>query len=246
MSPEELYRAGRLDEAIQALGVELRSNPTDVRRRTFLFELLCFAGEYERAEKQLDVVSRDGKEAAMGALLYRSALHGERTRNEMFRNGAVPQPPKAPAPVSGTLNGAPFSTLTDADPRIGARLEIYAAGQYTWLPLEHLSSIHMEAPRQLRDLLWARAVVQPGESFQALELGEVLIPVLTPVAFASPDPDVRLGRVTDWRMEGEHEVPVGQKLLLVDGEEVPILEVRELVIAPSQAAVAESAHDAAE
>lgn len=69
MNSKELFQAGRLADAIQALGAELRENPTDPRRRTFLFELLCFAGEYERAEKHLDVLSQGGKEAELGALL---------------------------------------------------------------------------------------------------------------------------------------------------------------------------------
>jgi type VI secretion system protein ImpE len=50
MNSRELYQAGRLDEAVQALGSELRNDPTDTKRRTFLFELLCFTGEYDRAE----------------------------------------------------------------------------------------------------------------------------------------------------------------------------------------------------
>ena len=41
MNSRELYRAGKLDEAVQALGSELRNDPTDTRRRTFLFELPC-------------------------------------------------------------------------------------------------------------------------------------------------------------------------------------------------------------
>ena len=44
MNPQELYRAGRLSDAIKALGAELRENPTDVRRRTFLFDLPGFRG----------------------------------------------------------------------------------------------------------------------------------------------------------------------------------------------------------
>ncbi|CAN5669500.1 type VI secretion system accessory protein TagJ [soil metagenome] len=237
MNSTDLYRAGKLDEAIQVLGGELRSDPTDVRRRTFLFELLCFAGSYDRAEKQLDVLAGEGKEAEMGTLLYRSALHAERTRQEMFRSGMLPQGAVAPRSVSGTLNGEPFESLTDADPRIGARLEIYAAGQYTWLPLEQLESVSMQAPSRVRDLLWAPALVRPGSAFSRLELGEVLIPVLTPDASQHSDPAVRLGRMTEWeRLADGREAPVGQKLLLVDGEEFPILEVRELIIdVPSDA-----------
>jgi protein involved in temperature-dependent protein secretion len=44
---------------------------------------------------------------------------------------------------------------------------------------------------------------------------------------------VRLGRVTDWVEVDGAEVPVGQKLLLVDGEEISILEIRELEIQPA-------------
>ena len=231
MNASELYEAGRLDEAIEALGVALRSDPTDVRRRVFLFELLCFAGEYDRAEKQLDVLARAGRDAEMGALLYRAALHGERTRREMFAAGPQPGGPAPPA-VAGTLNGDPFGSLMDADPRIGARLEVFIAGQYTWLPLEHVASVHMAPPQRLRDLLWAPAVVRPAESFRALELGELLMPVLTPEASRHEDAAVRLGRVTDWlELADGRAYPVGQKLLLVDGEELPILEVRELTIA---------------
>jgi len=231
MNATELYRAGRLDEAIQALGVALRDDPTDVRRRTFLFELLCFAGEYDRAEKHLNVLASQGKEADMGALLYRSALHAERTRQEMFSSGDTPRGGAAPSAVSGTLNGVPFKTLTDADPRVGARLEIFAAGQYTWIPLEQLQSVRIAAPSRLRDLLWAPAIVRTAPSFSGLDLGEVLVPVLTPLAWRSADSALRLGRATDWEStEGGVEVPVGQKLWLVDGEEFPILEVRELVV----------------
>jgi type VI secretion system protein ImpE len=231
MNPSELYRAGSLDEAIQALGVEVRDNPLDARRRTFLFELLCFSGSHDRAAKHLDVLAGGGKEAEMGTLLYRSALHAEQTRQEMFRSGLLPQGGPAPPPVSGTLNGTPFGSLADADPRIGARLELYAAGQYTWVAFEHVESVRMEQPVRVRDLLWIPAIVRTGPSFPGLELGEVLLPVLTPFAWQHADPAVRLGRATEWeRLADGEEAPVGQKMLLVDGEEVPLLEVRELTV----------------
>lgn len=231
MNATELYKAGRLDEAISALGDALRRNPTDTRSRTFLFELLCFAGELDRAEKQLDVLAGAGREAEMGALLYRSALHAERLRREVFSGGAMPPSTASPRAVTGTLNGKPFSWLEDADPRIGARLEVYAAGQYTWLPFEQIEEIRMEPPKRLRDLIWAPARVRTASSVQGVELGEVLLPVLTPESWSSTDASVRLGRVTDWiTLNDGFEAPIGQKLLAVDGEAVPILEIRELII----------------
>ena len=239
MTPRDLLQAGKLDEAIDALSAELRDNPTDVRRRTFLFELLCFAGKYDRAEKQLDVVGQGSKEAEMGALLYHSALHAERLRQGMFETGGFPltSPPK---PVSGTLNGKPFQSLTDADPRIGARLELFAAGQYTWIPFEHIESMQMLPPKRLRDMLWAPAIVRTAESFRGMELGEVIVPAIAPLTWRHADGAVRLGRVTQWQpLDNDSEAPIGQKLFLVDDEEFPILELRELTIASALPSVAD-------
>jgi type VI secretion system protein ImpE len=234
VSANELFRAGKLDEAIELLGVGLRSNPADTQRRTFLFELLCFAGAHDRAEKQLDVLEGASPQAGMGALVYRAALHAERTRQEMFLHEGYPQAGSAPRSVAGTLNGRPFQQLVDADPRIGARLEVFAAGQYLWIPFEHIATVRMSPPKRLRDLLWTPAVVRTGPGFRGLELGEVLLPALTPLSWQHPEVGVRLGRVTEWtELEDRTPVPIGQKLLLVDGEEFPILELRELDITPT-------------
>jgi len=232
MNATDLYRAGKLDEAIGSLNQSLRGDPTNGRLRTFLFELLCFSGDLDRAEKQLDVLARSGKQAAMGALVYRSALHGERLRRSVFAPGGMAPSSAAPRAVKGTLNGKPFNSLEDADPRVGARLEIFAAGQYTWLPLEQVAAVSMAPPKRLRDLLWAPVIVRTSPDFKGVELGEVLLPVLTPEAHQSADAEVRLGRVTDWQtLDDGTDVPVGQRLLLVDGEPFPLLELRELEIA---------------
>ena len=230
MTAGQLFQAGKLDQAVQALGAELRDNPGDVQRRTFLFELLCFAGAYDRAEKHLDVLAQGGKDAQLGALLYAGALHAERTRTELFQKKEYPKAAESPgAPLTGTLNGQPFESFEDADPRIGARLEVFAAGSYMWLPLEHIDSIEMEAPKRLRDLLWSRALVRTGPGFKGTDLGEVLIPALTPLAFRNADDAVRLGRLTVWQESEEGEpLPAGQKTFLVDDEEFPFLELRHL------------------
>ena len=93
----ELYTAGRLDSAIEALGAELRNAPTDAQRRTFLFELLTFAGQYDRAEKQLDVLARGGTDAELAVLPYRAALKAERVREHMFATGDFPTGARAGA-----------------------------------------------------------------------------------------------------------------------------------------------------
>jgi type VI secretion system protein ImpE len=231
MKAEDLFRAGKVDEAIGMLGADLRDDPANHRKRTFLFELLCFAGEYERAEKQLDLLGDQNKDALLGSLLYRGALSAERTRQEMFQNTKLPEHKLAAPLVSGLLNGKPFQSISDADQRIGPKLEVIAAGDYLWIGFEHIAQLSLEAPKRLRDLMWACARLRTGPSFKGQDLGDVLIPVLSPGSLASDDPEIRLGRATEWvRDESGAEFPLGQKILLVDGEEIPLLEVRNLEI----------------
>lgn len=237
MTAGQLFQAGKLDQAVQALSAELRDNPTDARRRTFLFELLCFAGAFDRAEKHLDVLAQGNKDAQLGALLYQGALHAERTRSDLFQKREYPKTAEDAEPLTGTWNGRPFSFLEDADPRIGPKLEVYAAGQYLWLPLAHIASIEMEAPKRLRDLLWTPALVRTGPGFKGVELGEVLLPVLTPLSYTHSDDAVRLGRTTVWEeIEDGITAPAGQKMFVVDEEEYPILDLRRLEIAAPTAA----------
>jgi len=223
MTPKQLFQKGLLAEAIQTLGAELRDNPTDVQRRTFLFELLCFTGEWDRAEKHLNVLAGSTKEAGAGAVLYLSALHATRLREEKFGDTSNMEESHAPG-RAGAMNGRQFHSIDDIHPALGPRLEVFAAGSYVWIPFEHIASIQMEAPRRLRDTLWAPAMVRTAPSFKDKELGEVLIPVLYPGSWRSANPDIQLGRVTEW----VDDLPVGQKMLQLDDEEVPLLEIRDL------------------
>lgn len=236
MNPRELFDAGKVREAEQQLTAYLRDHPTDVGQRTFLFELLCFSGNYDRAEKQLSVLAQGGTRAEMGAVLYYAALHAEKTRHQVFEKQQFSKDLAVASP-DGTLNGQPFQSLRDADPELGARLEVFAAGAYLWIPFEHLASVEMEPPRRLRDTLWRPAIVRTGPSFEGAELGEVLIPAIYPFSWKHPDENVWLGRATDWAADDEgHEYPAGQKIWLVDGEETPFLEIRSLEFSGKQAA----------
>src|SRR5258707_374801 len=234
MTAKQLFDAGEVCEAEKALSSYLRDHPADVSQRTFLFELLCFSGQYDRAEKQLGVLAKGNDQTELAAGLYFSALHAEKTRHELFQKQEFPKTPAA-ASSPGTLNGKPFQSIRDADGDIGPRLEVYAAGAYLWIPFEHIASIEMEAPRRLRDTLWAPALVRTGRSFKGTELGEVLIPVVYPFSWKNSEQAVWLGRSTVWVADDEgHEFPSGQKIFDVDGEEIPLLQLRTLEFTPKQ------------
>ncbi len=228
ITAKRLFEEGKVRAAAKELTEYLRDRPDDSRQRTFLFELLCASGDLARAEKQLSVLAQGGAETEMGAVLYYSALNAEKLRNETFDKAGFSKH-TASVPVTGKLNGRPFQSLRDADPDLGGRLEVYAAGAYLWIPFEHIESLEMEAPRRLRDTLWAPAMIRTGPAFKSTELGEVLIPVVYPFSWKNENEAVWLGRVTEWAAdENGTEYPSGQKILLVDGEEVPFLEVRSI------------------
>ena len=231
MSAQELLHAGKVQEAIQVLSSELRDRPGDNQRRTFLFELLCFAGDFNRAEKHLSLLSDSNADAAIGGLMYRSALSAERKRQAFFE---AKQYQDAPAPTKfrpGKINGEKFRSIEDIDPRIGSRLEVFIAGEYVWLPFAHIGSLTMGPPRFLRDLLWASANVTAGPAMEGKEFGEVLMPILYPFSASHPRDEVKLGRETDWMLAQEDplSIPYGQKLFVLDGERsIAILEIRSL------------------
>ena len=230
MKAKELYQAGKLTEAVQALSAELRDNPTDAQLRVFLFELLCFAGDYDRADKHLNYLSGQSPQAQMGAVLYMASLHGERLRQKLFAEKDYPSAPLDESKEhGGTLNGAVFQSIEDSDPRIGARLELIAAGAYLWIPFEHIEMIDFQPPKRVRDLLWRPALVRTGPAFKDKELGEVLVPVLSPFSWKNADDNVKLGRATVWETGEDGEpLPYGQKTFLVDGADVPVLEIKRI------------------
>jgi type VI secretion system protein ImpE len=230
MNAKELFQAGKLAQAIQSLTVEVRSNPTDPRRRSFLFELLSLAGEFERAAKHLDVLSQASPSAEIGTLLYKSAIAAERQRQALFSKGEQPADATGASSGPGLLNGKPFNSIEDADPRLGCRLEAFVAGEYMLIPFRYIGSFQLPAPRSLRDLIWSNAIIKTSPAFAGRELGEVLVPILYPLSWQHPKDAVKLGRATEWQeLQPGVPVPFGQKMLIVDGEEVvPLLEVRDL------------------
>ena len=237
MDALQLFRAGKLQEAIDALSAGLRDNPSDTKNRTFLFELLCFAGDYT-GRRSTWSFCRNKVARRRWALCCTAERSTPNVRvpiclsKRLSRSSSEAGSQEA---LQGTLNGKPFHSLTDADPRIGARLEAFGAGDYFWIPLQDVAVLELDPPKRLRDLLWAPVRLRTGPNFKNKDLGEVLMPVIAPLSWQHADDEVKLGRVSEWCAdEAGEEAPFGQKMLLVDGEEFPILEIRKLeILAPA-------------
>jgi type VI secretion system protein ImpE len=154
-------------------------------------------------------------------------------------NGAVAQSQEIRAqafdlaPTStGNIEGAgfeaqPFAWLADADPRLGPMVEAIINGRYYWLPLNRLRQIDIEAPEDLRDVVWLPAhltLTTGGETV-------ALLSTRYPGSELAKDPALRLARRTDWIDQGEDLfIGLGQRMFASDAGEYPIMDVRRIVI----------------
>ncbi len=257
MIAKELFAAGQLDAAIAQLNLDAQADPGNYSLRTFLCGLLCFAGNYDRAERQLSILEEESEEARTGVAEYREAIAAERQRKLFFDAGQRPelllgQPIYADAYLQGvdlvragshaeakellsraaavspkikaSINGYSCSNLRDIDDRFGPFLEVHVHGLYTWIAMEQLTRLRLVPPTTLRDLLWAPALLEAGDT--AIQ---VLLPVLYPGSAQHPGEQVRLGRMTDWRdNDAGLTLGIGQRIFVADDCEVAALEVRDV------------------
>ncbi|MGE5304799.1 MAG: type VI secretion system accessory protein TagJ [Alphaproteobacteria bacterium] len=101
MGAKELFDHGDLRGAIDQLTQDVKANPRELRSRIFLFELLCFAAEFDRAGRQLDAIAQMSQnvQVEMGIQVYRNLLQAETARQAFF-SGKSLQPKFLSAPPS--------------------------------------------------------------------------------------------------------------------------------------------------
>ena len=154
-------------------------------------------------------------------------------------NGAVAQSQEVRAeafelaPTStGAIEGAGFDTqsfawLADADVRLGPMIEAIVNGRYYWLPLNRLQRIEIEAPQDLRDVVWLPAQLTLTTGGETV----ALLPTRYPGSERAEETALRLARRTDWVDQGEEMFTgLGQRMFAADIGEYPIMDVRRIVI----------------
>jgi len=138
----------------------------------------------------------------------------------------------AATPIPGCMDGQAFEWLADADPRIGPVLEVHVNGDYYWVPFEYVAQVALDAPTDLRDLVWIPAritLVNEGEH-------AVLLPARYPLLNADLVEDGHLqSRLTSWRRVGGDDVDnwqgLGVKVLATNADEASMLDVRDIQLA---------------
>jgi type VI secretion system protein ImpE len=106
-------------------------------------------------------------------------------------------------------------------------MEAIVNGRYYWVPFSRLTKVTMEAPEDLRDLVWMPAHLDFDNGGESL----ALLPTRYPGSEASADGAVALARKTVWESIGEDAFRgLGQRLLATDAGETPILEIRSISV----------------
>lgn len=255
---------GDLGGAVTAAIEHVRANPTDSVARTFLFELSLFTGEWERAEKQLDVIGHQDAATMVGSLIYRQNIKAERDRLEYFSDGRKPE----------TLTGSPphIADLLNANNRIReghiTEAREILDGVEERRPA-YACAVNGESFSDFRDynditmcvfeVIFKDAYIWlPFEHVESVEFftprtlrdlfwvqadvlltngtrGEMFFPALYAGSWKSENDQVRLGRMTDWRDLGnELFVGEGMRSFWMDGRDRSLLDIKTIEFTHSE------------
>jgi type VI secretion system protein ImpE len=258
MNASDLYKQGKLPEAIEAQLKLVKEKPADHGQRLFLFELLAFAGDLDRAQRQIDAVQYGELELDAAVLIYRKLLDSERARRRLFSESLVPRFfGEQPEHVHWRLEG--INRLREHRPAEADELFTKAnaavperKGQLNGKPFQSLRDCddlfagvlevmaqggYYWVPLEQVDSVTLNPPKTPRDLLWAparLEMkdssGNVHLPVLYPGSQEHPDNQVRLGRMTDWKAEEGGPVRgVGARVFLADDDDMNLLSWRELV-----------------
>lgn len=226
--PGDLFRGGQLTAAIAAQTARVKADPAKQAERLFLFELLVFNGDVERAGRQIQAIDYSDPALDGVVAVYRRLLDAERTRRGVLAGETRPQFLLA-VPPHAELRLQAIAALQSGNAASALQLLTQAAeqspavqGQVNERPFSLLvdcddifggllevvsgTGAYFWLPLEQIASLEVEAPRFPRDLIWAsatLELvdgqqGDVFLPVLYPDSYRSDDEQVRLGRKTDW------------------------------------------------
>lgn len=260
MNASELYKAGRLREAIEAQLPEVKAHPADPARRMFLAELLAFTGDLERTRRQFAAIRFDDLEKDNVVANYLKVLDAEEARRRVFTGSERPQffiePPPHIEPRLSALALLHQGKSAEAKAQLDLANAACPAvrGVLNGKPFETLRDEDELFGTVLEVLALGNYYWLPLEQADAVAInppkavrdllwtpaylqvrggpeGHAYLPALYPGTHTHADDAVRLGRLTEWTAaEGGPALGVGMHSLLAGGEPIGLLEWRQLTI----------------
>ncbi len=263
MSSAELLQAGRLDEALKALQLEIRNRPEDGRLRIYLFQLEAILGRLDKALNQLQVLATLDAESILLAQIFRPIIACELLRREVFAGKRSPLVFGEPMDWVGWLvqaNGLLADGQTEAAAALRERAFEAAPtlpGRINGQPFEWLADADsrlgplMEAYIEGKYFWVPVARVQKIELEKPSDLRDLVwlpvrftwtnggavpahVPVRYPGTETCADAALKLARRTDWREPAPGTwLGYGQRMLATDASEHPLLGTTLIEINPA-------------
>lgn len=258
MRARELLQAGDLSAAIDAATNVVRTAPSDLTARIFLFELLAAAGQYERAQKHLAVAIDQAPAMQEGILSYRGVLAAEQARSVLFQSGDGGPQQVTPIPLNPEPQLTAIRELRHRN-SAEARLLIEKAESERASRPGTVDDVPFEDFRDAHDLLapflevlcqghygWipftqiSILTFEPPKFFRDLlwrpttirlvdgSSSRMLVPVRYPGSERDSDNSLKLGRSTAWRDEDGVVEGIGQRAFFVGDDLHYLLSVREV------------------
>ncbi len=259
MNAKDLIRAGKLEEARKQIVDEVRLAPADLAKRSLLFQILSFTGEWDKARRHLDAIAAQDSKAETGAQIYKNFLQAEEERSRVqtlkHRPSFLPEaPPYAEAYfaaldklAAGEIDKAQqlFDLVDSERPAISGTLN----GE----PFTGFRDTDAFLSAFLEVMVHERYVWTPFESIRELSISRpsslfdllwiparitawsgltmnCRLPVLYPESFKHGEDLVRLGRMTDWEsLGGSFYRARGQHVFQIGEQETAILEIQEVL-----------------
>jgi type VI secretion system protein ImpE len=259
MTASELFQAGQLQTAIDAQLAKVKSKPTDQGARLFLFELFLFAGELDRARKQLDVLKYEDPKHLAAIEQFRTLLQSETIRREVFAGTMQPKwlmevPPHVPTRLEAVkLLGqgrtaearAKLDEANAAVPNIAGTLNgkkfegLYDADERFGTVIEVFGAGGTYAWVPL-ETVESITMNPPGRPLDVLyrpanlvlrdgPSGDIMIPSLYPGSHLAADEELKLGRSTAFA-EGEFVTGTGVKQFLAGDDPIDFHTFREIMV----------------
>lgn len=244
-----LFESGNLTGAIESALTGVKANPTDIPSRIFLFELSAFAGDWERAKRQLDVIGHQDTTAMIGSKIYEQCVLAEGKRADVFSKGAKPEFLASPPDyiyglltanhrvIEGNLKEAReiLDKVDEQRPAFACKINGQEAADFrdyndlTCVILEVIiKDSYVWVPfEQIEKITFSEPKSLRDYFWRQATMetengtnGDVFIPALYNNSWRSGDDNIRLGKLTDWRDIGEDiYVGEGAKLFAVSGAE---------------------------
>lgn len=259
MTAKELMKAGRLTDARKVLVEEVKAAPADAGKRTLLFQVLAFQGEWDKAARHIDLVTSQDPSRAVGAQTYLNIINAEKERLKVMTlehmPSILPEPPAYFGTYTLYLNALKQKNYAQAREYLEQLYEArpVVAGTINGSEFTGISETDAFLSCFIEAFVHESYVWIPFEAVQELVIeapktgldllwatatvttweGLTLncyLPSLYPETFLHEDEQMQMGRLTDWIPLGSGLAKgVGQHVYQVGREDIALLDIRQAI-----------------